>query len=734
MIKIYDNPPSFELLTRHSAYFLRVAPDGKLQHCFWGVRPAGSESRPLAAALKLDSNFAPQDDQTEQLEVKSFGELIYHGIGLKLNYQYPDGTEIRDCRLRFVSAEIRTNASPGLAPTHGIPPRNCEERETLVIHMADPVYPLQASLYYRVTESLDIIERWIELENSSDEVTIAVEKLCFASVTFPAGTTELTSLSGRWGHEFNATRTEVPVGTTLLESHGLNTSADTNPVFLLNRPRQAWEQIGTVYFGALAYSGNHQLEFERQSGGPVHLHAGYNPLDFELVLKPRMTHSTPQMILGCCPDGWSGASRRLHGLIRDFIQAAPPAQDFLRPVLYNSWEATGFNVQLSEQMRLAEKAAAIGIELFCMDDGWHGARRSDKAGLGDWFPTPELFPEGLKPLSDHIHRLGMKFGLWVEPEMVNADSDLFRAHPEWVLQVSGRPLRESRNQLILDFGREEAAEYIFRRLDALVDEAGVDFFKWDMNRRPSENGSVAGRALWQRHVERLYSIMDRLRAGHPHLAIQSCSSGGARVDAGILGRVDQVWTSDNTDAMDRMLIQEGCSLAYPARVMECWVTDEVNLQTGRSWPVDMRFDAAMRGTLGIGTDLNKMSEEELGLFATRIAFYKRIRPVVQTGNLYRLVRSEEHGSSIIEYVLPDGSEAVVSIIRGWCRISNFLAPVPLSGLELKADYAIFDRQGNELDIRSGYELATRGIEVNSFYENRDHTMSVFSATYHLKRQ
>ncbi len=732
MIKLNRLPHSFELVTRHTSYMLGVSADGKLQHWFWGVRPEGAEPRPISPDLKLDSNFSSQDDQTEQLEVKSYGEIIYHGVGLKLNFRLPDGSEIRDCRLRFEKAGVVADARPALAPAS--PVRDTASRETLVIHLADPVYPLRVRLYYRVTEELDIIERWMEVENSSRDVVIAVEKLSFASVPFPSGTTELTSLSGRWGHEFNATRGALPVGTTLIESHGLTTSADANPGFLLNRPHQAWEEHGTVYFGALAFSGHYELAFERQSSGMVHLHAGYNSLDFELLLAPGECHATPQAILGCCPDGWGGASRRMHRLIRDRIQPAPPQQEFLRPVLYNSWEATMFDIRVADQMALAEKAAAIGIELFCMDDGWFGARRADNAGLGDWFPAQELFPDGLKPLSDHVRKLGMKFGLWVEPEMVNPDSELFRAHPEWALQVPGRPLRESRNQLILDFGREEVVEYIYGRLEALVVEAGVDFFKWDMNRRPSENGSEAGRALWRRHAEKVYDIMDRLRAQYPHLAIQSCSSGGARIDAGILGRTDQAWTSDNTDAMDRMQIQEGYSLLYPARAMECWVTDEVNPQTGRIWPVSLRFDVAMRGTLGIGTDLNEMTPEELEQFRTYIAFYKRIRPVVQAGELHRLVRSEENGASIIEYVLPDASSAVVSIVRGWCRISNFLAPCPLFGLDPAADYEIFDWHGKLIDCRSGYELATRGIEVNSFYEYRAHTVSGFSATYHLKRR
>ncbi|MGH7292539.1 MAG: glycoside hydrolase family 36 protein, partial [Myxococcota bacterium] len=324
----------------------------------------------------------------------------------------------------------------------------------------------------------------------------------------------------------------------------------------------------------------------------------------------------------------------------------------VRPVLYNSWEASYFDLSHEQQLALARKSAAIGVELFCVDDGWFGGRRSDARGLGDWSVSREVFPDGLRPLADEVHRLGMKFGLWVEPEMVNPDSDLYRAHTDWVLHFADRPRTEHRHQLILDFGRPEVLAHLEAVLAKLVEENAVDFLKWDMNRSATEPGSVAGKAIWRRHAEGVYALMDGLRRRFPRLAIESCPSGGGRVDAGILARTDQFWTSDNTDALARVAIQEGASLAYPARAMACWVTHERNHQTGRRLELSTRFDVAMRGVLGIGSDLSALDDAELAEYAKWIAFYKRIRPVVQNGVCHRLQRLEEHGTSIVEYVLP----------------------------------------------------------------------------------
>jgi len=310
-----------------------------------------------------------------------------------------------------------------------------------------------------------------------------------------------------------------------------------------------------------------------------------------------------------------------------------------RPLLYNSWEATGFDVGEDGQMALAARAAALGVELFVLDDGWFGARTSERAGLGDWAPNPARFPRGLGPLVAEVRRLGMRFGLWLEPEMVNPDSALYRAHPDWVLHMPNRRRTEMRHQLVLNLARPDTAAWTHAWLDQLIGEHDIDFVKWDANRPLTEVG-WPGHAdpdrVWIEHTRSVYRIMDRLRADHPNLRIESCAGGGGRADLGILARTDQVWPSDNTDPVDRIGIQHGFSQLFPARVMGSWVTDSPNATTARQTPLRFRFHVAMAGVLGLGGDLTAWTADEFDEATDLVAEYKRIRPVVQHGIAYRL--------------------------------------------------------------------------------------------------
>ncbi|NUM47628.1 MAG: alpha-galactosidase [Anaerolineales bacterium] len=738
MISFNPTTRTFNLHLQNSYYAFQIDEQDRLLHTGWGIRPRDAASDDVVSGLSPHLPFDPPWSFITQYrpdEILTFGDVTAFQATLKASFPtLPQPLAagesahlpVRDLRLRYLSHVIVTDAQPGLAPTHGIPVENTTPRETLRVRLKDPVQAIFVTLCYRLTPEHDIIERWLELENAGAE-TVTLDVCYFSSLHLPNGTTELTHVTGTWAREFTPHRERLGIGTRVLESRSLQTSHNTNPFFMLNRPGHAWEETGTVYFGALAYSGSWQMAFEQLPTLHMRVHAGYNPSDDQLALAPGERHTTPAFVTGVCPDGWGGASRRFHAFTRERVLPRPVRDSRFRPVLYNGWEASYFDLSYAGQAELSRKAAAMGVELFCVDDGWFGARRSDHAGLGDWFVRADAFPEGLEALVAEVHRLGMKFGLWVEPEMVNPDSDLYRAHPEWVLHFPGRPRTESRNQLILDFGREEVVEYIFNLLDTLVGRYAISFFKWDMNRLATEPGSVAGQAIWRRHVAGVYSLMDRLRAKHPGLDIQSCSGGGGRVDVGILGRTDQVWVSDNTDALDRIRIQEGYSLAYPARTMEAWVTHEHNHQTGRVLSLGLRFDVAMRGVLGIGSSLNQLSEAELAEYARYIAFYKRIRPVVQDGVQYRLERLEEFGASVVEYVLPDGSEAVFSVVVREYLIGVARPAALLKGLRSAATYAILDRDEKEIYRATGYELMTLGLPLETIGPVG------YSRTLHLKR-
>lgn len=736
MIQFNPATKTFNLLLKHSYYAFQVDSADCLIHIGWGPRPAGAtDSMLLQGGAQSTFELNGFEWQTRRDELVAFGDVSYHEVSLKVSFSaYPQPLSaseaahlpIRDVRLRYVGHAVVTDGQPGLAPTHGQAPANSGVRETLRVFLQDTVQPLRVTLCYRLTPEQDVIERWCELENSGNSA-VTIDICNFGTLHFPNGTTELTNVTGAHVREFTTQRERLPIGVRLLESRTLQTGNASNPGFLLNRPGQAWEESGVVYFGLLAYSGAWRIAIEQMPTLDIRVHAGYNPFDFEIVLGPQERHVTPALVCGVSTDGWGGASRRLHTFTRERVLPRPARANSYRPVLYNSWEATYFDLSVAGQIELARKAAAIGVELFCLDDGWFGARRSDHAGLGDWVVSPAVFPDGLTPLITEVQRLGMKFGLWFEPEMINRNSDLYRQHPDWVLHFPGRPRTEARNQLILDFGRPEVVEFIFQAFDRLLQAHPIDFIKWDMNRNASEPGSVAGKAIWRSHVAGVYSLIDRLRQNHPSLDIQSCSGGGGRIDLGILARTDQVWTSDNTDALDRIRIQEGYSLFYPARAMEAWVTHAHNHQTGRISPLGIRFDVAMRGALGIGSSLNQLSEPELAEYASYIAFYKRIRPIVQEGHLYRLQRLEEFGASVIQYVLPDGQEAVYSIAVRDHLLNSFRAPALLLGLTPEATYAVYDRTEQEIYRASGYTLMTQGIPGDT---NKG---VAYSRTLHLKQ-
>jgi len=402
--------------------------------------------------------------------------------------------------------------------------------------------------------------------------------------------------------------------------------------------------------------------------------------------------------------GFGAASRAWHAYVRRHVLPDP---DETRPVLYNSWEATGFDVTESGQLDLARRAADLGVELFVMDDGWFGARRNEQAGLGDWVPNADRFPDGLSRLVDEVRRLGMRFGLWVEPEMVNPDSDLYRAHPDWVLHMAHRRRTEMRHQLVLNLARPDVAEWTHGWLDRLVGEHRIDFLKWDANRAFTEAGQPGADdpdRLWISHTRAVYRIMDRLRADHPGLRIEACAGGGGRTDLGIMARTDQVWPSDNTDPVDRIRIQGGFSQLYPARVLSAWVTDSPNVTTARRTPLRFRFHVAMAGVLGLGGDLSTWTEQELKEAAELVAAYKQIRPVVQHGQAYRL--RGPGALSAVQYVLDDEH-----VVLAWCPVSPYgHRPVALRLGAVDPDAAYRDSDGEA--TYSGAVLRRSGLPLD----------------------
>ena len=433
----------------------------------------------------------------------------------------------------------------------------------------------------------------------------------------------------------------------------------------------------------------------------VRVTAGYNPYDFSYTLAPGQSLETPKFYAGYTAGGHGEASRILHRFqLAEILPGKPEPRP--RPIIYNSWEATEFAVTEAGQMALADKAAKLGVERFVVDDGWFGQRKDDHAGLGDWNVNLQKFPNGLKPLIDHVNALGMDFGLWVEPEMVNPDSELYRKHPDWAVQFPNRQHTEQRNQLVLNLARPDVAEFVFQFLDKLLTDNNIAFLKWDYNRNWSEPGwttapgsssttpsADAEKQIYVQYVSNLYDILQRLRAKHPKVEIESCSGGGGRVDLGILRYTDEVWPSDNTDALDRLDIQHGFTHAYTPEVMVAWVTDVPNYLDRRVIPLQFRFLVAMQGALGIGGNLNKWTPEEMETAGRLTAFYKTVRTTVQHGKLYRLQSPLDSEVSQVEYVAQDGSQAVLMAYLHSQHYGLAYPIVRLQGLDSRAMYRIY---------------------------------------------
>jgi alpha-galactosidase len=690
-VRYLEPQKAFLLHAGPVSYSFGVNQRSELQHVYWGPRLWRDADIPRASVRPGWASFDLSPTTTPD-EFPAWGGGRFYEACLKIT-RAGGG---RDLVLKYVSHRI--------------------DGDSLEVVTRDLSDDIRVALIYRV-HSEGIIRRQAVITNGTGQ-NLTIESAQSAAWNLPAGDGyRVTYLTGRWGGETQMVQETVNPGMKVIESRRGNTG-QVNPWFALDGPERASEESGRVWFGALGWSGNWRITIEQTPHQQVRVVGGYNSFDFSWTLAPGQSFETPPFYAGFTESGFGGASRAMHRFQRTQILPAI-SRNKPRPVLYNSWEATTFNVTEQGQRELAKKAASLGVELFVMDDGWFGARDHDRAGLGDWLVNPKKFPNGLKPLIDEVKALGMKFGLWVEPEMVNPDSELYRRHPDWAMNFAGRPRTPARNQLVLNMARQDVKEHIFSVLDRLLASNDIAFIKWDMNRHFSEPGWPEAapedqRKLWVEYVRNVYEIIDRLRARHPGVEIESCSGGGGRIDLGILTRVEQVWTSDNTDALDRLKIQEGFTQAYTPKAMMAWVTDVPNFN-GRSTPLEFRFVVAMQGSLGIGNDLNHWKPEDFALATRMIAWYKGVRRAVQEGSLYRLLSPRAGEWTYNQYVSEDGRQVVLFAVQ---RSQQYGRPAPAlvaRALDPKAVYRIKPLDPKKLvnvpDELSGAFLMGQGLDV-----------------------
>jgi alpha-galactosidase len=678
------------LNTREAAYAFGLNEQKELEHAYWGERLPYESDYQFRDVERIGAPETRNDAVNN--EYPAWGGPMFSEPCLKVCFA--DG--VRDLSLEYAGYEL-------LAPNK------------LMISLRDPHYNLVVRLHYVVHYDFDLIERYAEISNDGAD-TVRIDSAQSAVWSVPGDHQyRFTHLAGKWAGETQLRQSILDSGRKVIESRRGMTSLQANPWFALDRGL-ATEDEGKVWFGALAWSGNWKITAEVTPWNQVRITGGLNDFDFTFQLAAGNTFKVPSFTAGFTTHGFGGASRNMHRYQQAVILPKPHASS-LRKVLYNSWYATHFDVNEEGQCRLAERAAALGVELFVMDDGWFGKRKDDRAGLGDWYPAPDKFPNGLNPLIERVKSTGMEFGIWVEPEMVNPDSDLYRAHPDWVLHFPNRSRSEMRSQLVLNLARSDVQEFIYSFMHKLLEEHRIDYIKWDMNRPFTEPGwpelpPFQQQEVWLRYVEGLYAILDRLRNAFPKVVFESCASGGGRVDNGILQRTDLAWASDNTNAVDRLAIQEGYSYAYTPGTMSCWVTD--------GWPdllsLPYRFHISMMGVLGIGANLNEWNEEEMEVARQMIATYKDIRHIVQKGLQYRLNSPREGPLTAVQYVTEDKRESVVFFSVTHREHVSPWPNVYLRGLNPAAAY----RVDGSKRVLSGQCLMSNGIQADlgRFYASK----------------
>ncbi|MEU2618120.1 alpha-galactosidase [Streptomyces sp. NPDC007157] len=637
------------LRTEHTSYTVRLSPDGPWAELdAWG--PLGVEDGPSALDWSHRTHFITPADAAP-------AEYLPYGLR------------------PFTGSELIAGAERGVWWEFD----GAQETEgALRLAFTDETIGLRTVLCYETVPGTDVILRWTEFTAAGE---LRLERLDSAAVNIPvAGAARLTYLCGQWSQEFQLTRLDLTRGTFTIGSlQGAPGHAYA--------PWLAVQSEEAAYGVALEWPGNWHITAEAEPGGAVRVRAGRVPHEGAVLMAPGETLATPRLACAFSPDGLDGLSRVWHRYER---RLTGDRLHRPRKVLYNSWEATGFDVDAAGQLELAKAAADIGAELFVVDDGWFTGRADDTGGLGDWYPDPEAFPEGFDRFVRDVRGLGLDFGLWVEPEAVSPGSRLYAEHPEWVYRVDGRPSRLVRNQLLLDLGRTDVQEFVIGTLDRLLGDYDIGYLKWDMNRPPTERGRPgAGPVdLDAEHVAGYLRVLDHLRAAHPDVTVEGCAGGGGRIEHATIARTDVVWPSDNTAPLDRLRIQHGFLHAHAPHLMSSWVTDAPGILDPRPRSLAFRFVNAMCGVLGIGADLRAWTPGQQAEAARWIARYKEIRDVVHHGEA-RLLGTPDDTSCGVQFDHGDRT-VVAALSTGRLDGAPLLAGRPdrlrLRGLDPAARY------------------------------------------------
>ena len=695
---IIKNNNTFHLQGRNISYIMAVDSFGNLIHIHYGRK---LHDKDYDKTNTKYVNWAAYDEnnitlENTQQEYPSYGHTDLRNPAYTV--KNVDGNSIS--QLKYKDYTIKENYIPEIEGMPSLFIGN-KSAQTLEITLEDKISGVEVVLSYSVFDDYDVILRNTRIHNISDS-TIEIDSAYSANLDIAKGNYDLIYFSGGWGREREFCRSEIQQGAKIDISNARGGSGHTLNPFIMVSEHNADEDKGNVYGFSLIYSGNHSSMIECDQYGNICVQQGINPFMFKWTLEKGESFVTPQCVMCYSENGIGGLSRELNDVYRTNLCRSKWA-DKDRPILINNWEATYFDFDEDKLLSIAKRAKEAGVELFVLDDGWFGTRNDDFSGLGDWTVNYDKLPSGIDGLAKKINDIGLKFGLWFEPEMVNPDSDLYRAHPDWAISVPNRISSLSRNQLILDLSRDDVCDYIITAVSDVLKSANIEYVKWDMN-RPMTDMPYEG--YNHKYTLGFYKIMDAITGAFPNILFEGCSGGGGRFDAGVLAYMPQIWTSDNSDAAARLKIQYATSMGYPVSAISAHVTAVPNHQNGRITSLKMRADTAYAGVFGYELDITKMSDTELAEIKKQVETDKKLRTLMRTGDFYRILSPYETNYCSWEMVSKDKKEVFFYSAKIFSVANSHDIRIKLKGLDAEAKY--MDTVTGE--VYGGDELMYYGVE------------------------
>lgn len=705
----------FKLTSKNSTYMIGITDEaGYIGHIYYGKKV---EDTDLVYLLRTkESPFTPSVNKRDTLSFLDSFPMEYstHGIG-----DYRESCLSVETKDGVVAAELHYNSHKiykGKKALEGLPASFGSEEDcmTLELECIDQNLDIQVTLVYTVFRDVDVIARSVRIKNNGDNF-VFLNKAYSICCDFEGKNYDIITMHGSWARERHIQRKSLGYGKYNTGSIRGESSHQDHP-FICLLDREANQDYGNVYGFNFVYSGNFIAQAEGTQFDAARVVMGIHPENFKWKLEPGMEFTAPEVIMVYSDEGIGKMTRTYHDFYRNHLIRSK-YKDRKRPILINNWEATYFDFDTDKLLSIARDASKLGIEMLVMDDGWFGNRSSDNCALGDWYVNEEKIKGGLKYLAEEVNKLGMKFGIWFEPEMISPDSELYRQHPDWAIQIKGREAGLARNQYVLDMSRKEIRDHIYEMLKDILQNAPISYVKWDMNRPLSDLGSATLPAdqqgeLSHRYMLGVYDMMERLTNDFPDILLENCSGGGARFDPGILYYSPQVWCSDDTDAIERLQIQEGTAMIYPLSAIGAHVSDCPNHTVGRVTPFETRGYVALAGTFGYELDVTKISEEDRAEIPKQVELYHKYNDLIRTGDYYRIASyGQDCHYDSWQVVAKDKRETLVTFIQVLGRPNYHSTRIKLKGLDESVMYRL---EGTD-EVYSGGALMYAGYDVEVIF-------------------